>query len=51
MQFVKLKAFSKFDSTVDALSSATALVDSKLSKGARLSMPFSPPHMLYMALQ
>ena len=33
---MKLKAFSKFDSTVDALSSATALVDSKLSKGAHL---------------
>ena len=36
LQVVKLKAFSKFDSTVDALSSATALVDSKLSKGAHL---------------
>ncbi len=33
MQVVKLKAFSKFDNTTEALAAATALVDSKLSKG------------------
>ena len=37
LQVVKLKAFSKFDSTVDALTSTAALVDSKLPKGGRLS--------------
>ena len=31
---VKLKAFSKFDNTTEALAAAAALVDSKLSKGA-----------------
>jgi hypothetical protein len=31
---VKLKAFSKFDNTTEALAAATALVESKLSKGA-----------------
>ena len=36
MQIVKLKAFSKFDSTVDALTSTAAIVDSKLPKGSRL---------------
>jgi nucleolar protein 58 len=30
---VKLKAFSKFDNTTEALAAATALVESKLSKG------------------
>lgn len=34
LQFVKLKAFSKFDNTTEALAAATALVESKLSKGA-----------------
>ncbi len=34
MQTVKLKAFGKFESTIEALASATALGDSKLSKGA-----------------
>jgi hypothetical protein len=29
---VKLKAFSKFENTTEALAAATALVDSKLSK-------------------
>lgn len=33
VQIVKLKAFSKFDNTTEALAAATALVDSKLSKG------------------
>lgn len=33
LQVVKLKAFSRFDNTTDALAAATALVDSKLSKG------------------
>lgn len=33
-QVVKLKSFNKFDNTTDALAAATALVDSKLSKGA-----------------
>ena len=33
LQVVKLKAFSKFDCTVDALTSTAALVDSKLPKG------------------
>jgi len=32
---VKLKAFSKFENTTDALAAATALVDSKLSKGLK----------------
>lgn len=32
-QVVKLQAFSKFDNTIEALAAATALVDSKLSKG------------------
>lgn len=32
-QVVKLKAFSKFENTTEALASATAIVDSKLSKG------------------
>ncbi len=31
-QVVRLQAFSKFDSTIDALAAATALVDSKLGK-------------------
>jgi hypothetical protein len=35
LQFVKLKAFSKFDNTTEALAAATALVESKLSKGAQ----------------
>jgi hypothetical protein len=30
---VKLKAFSKFENTTEALAAATAIVDSKLSKG------------------
>lgn len=30
---VKLKAFSKFENTTEALAAAAALVDSKLSKG------------------
>lgn len=34
-QIVKLKAFSKFANTTEALAAATALVDSKLDKGAR----------------
>lgn len=33
LQMVKLKAFSKFENTTEALAAATALVDSKLSKG------------------
>ncbi len=33
-QVVKLTSFNKFDNTTDALAAATALVDSKLSKGA-----------------
>lgn len=33
LQVVKLKAFSKFENTTEALAAATALVDSKLSKG------------------
>ena len=34
-KLLKLKAFSKFENTADALATAAALVDSKLSKGAR----------------
>lgn len=34
-QMVKLKAFSKFENTTEALAAATALVDSKLGKGER----------------
>lgn len=33
MQVVKLKAFSKFDNTTEALAAAASLTDSKLSKG------------------
>ena len=33
-KIVKLKAFSKFDNTTEALAAAAALVESKLSKGA-----------------
>ena len=45
-QVVKLKAFDKFENTTEALAAATALVDSKLSKGAsppRLPPPSAPP--------
>jgi hypothetical protein len=38
MQVVKLKSFKKFDSTVDALTSTAAIVDSKLPKGSRLQV-------------
>lgn len=42
-QVVKLKAFSKFENTAEALQAAASLVDSKLSKGecraARLRRP------------
>ena len=34
-QVVKLKAFSKFENTTEALSAATLLIDSKPSKGLR----------------
>lgn len=34
-QVVKLKAFDKFENTTEALAAATALVDSKLSKGLK----------------
>lgn len=34
---VKLKAFSKFENTTEALAAAAALVDSKLSKGVYAS--------------
>lgn len=34
-KIVKLKAFSKFDNTTEALAAAAALVDSKLSKGLK----------------
>lgn len=34
-QIVKLKAFSKFENTSDALSAATLLIDNKPSKGLR----------------
>ena len=34
-KLLKLKAFSKFDNTAEALATAAALVDSKLSKGAK----------------
>ena len=47
VQVVKLKAFSKFDNTAEALAAATALVESKLSKGALCvcggSLPLPPP--------
>lgn len=32
---VKLKAFSKFENTTEALAAATALVDSKIGKGLK----------------
>lgn len=34
LQVVKLKAFSKFENTAEALQAAASLVDSKISKGA-----------------
>ena len=37
LQVVRLQAFSKFDSTIDALAAATALVDSKLGKSKLLA--------------
>ena len=37
---VKLKAFSKFENTTEALAAAAALVDSKLSKGAEHTPSF-----------
>jgi len=37
---VKLKAFSKFENTTEALAAAAALVDSKLSKGTEHTPPF-----------
>jgi hypothetical protein len=42
-QVVKLKAFSKFQNTTEALAAATALVDSKLDKGeaSPLTAPLS----------
>ena len=40
LQVVKLKHFHKFDNTADALASACALVDSKLSKG-RVTRPIA----------
>lgn len=40
-QIVKLKAFSKFENTTEALAAATALVDSKLGKGARAPQPMT----------
>jgi nucleolar protein 58 len=44
-QIVKLKAFDKFENTTEALAAATALVDSKLSKGGSQSngIPPFPP--------
>lgn len=36
---VKLKAFSKFENTTEALQAAASLVDSKLSKGAPRPLP------------
>lgn len=39
LQVVKLKAFSKFENTTEALAAATALVESKLSKGELLQEP------------
>jgi hypothetical protein len=33
VQVVKLKAFSKFDNTTEALAAAASITDSKLSKG------------------
>ncbi len=35
LQVVKLKAFSKFENTTEALAGAAALTDSKLSKGLK----------------
>ena len=39
LQMVKLKAFKKFDNTADALMSAAALVDSKVSKTLKKCAP------------
>ena len=36
-QVVKLKSFSKFENTTEALAAATAMVDGKMSKGIPLS--------------
>lgn len=36
VQVVQLKAFQKFSTTTEALAAATAIVDSKLGKGAHV---------------
>jgi hypothetical protein len=48
LQIVKLKAFSKFENTTEALAAATALVDSKLGKGERATV-LRQPHGLHGA--
>ncbi|CAI7865431.1 unnamed protein product [Closterium sp. NIES-54] len=59
---VKLKAFDKFENTADALGAATALVESKLSKGlkkfvkahhspSRFKLKFSPDKVDTMIVQ
>lgn len=44
---MKLKAFSKFDNTTEALAAATALVESKLSKGERSSSSAAAQQQLH----
>lgn len=41
-QVVKLKAFSKFENTAEALQAAASIVDSKLSKGEGNPLPLIP---------
>lgn len=43
---MKLKAFSKFENTTEALQAAASLVDSKLSKGGWRPAPWRPPARL-----
>lgn len=45
---VKLKAFKKFENTADALASAAALVDSKMSKTLKKCAPGSFANPRYL---
>ena len=42
LQVAKLKAFSKFENTTEALQAAASLVDSKISKGAHTAGRLEP---------
>lgn len=48
---VKLKAFSKFENTTEALAAAAALVDSKLSKGGCLAITCANPTFEHCSIE